>query len=192
MNNHVAIFTSLYEQREWGDGSGQGSTIDFNEEEYIPFLRNYINEKRIKSIVDIGCGDWQCGPALYFGLPTLVSYTGYDAYEGVIKNNQNRYGNECFKFIHTDIQTTALQDAELCILKDVLQHWTNKEITTVMDRLVQQYPRILICNCATGSNNDLAQTGQWRPLTCKLPPLSKYNPKVVLYYRTKEVALIQQ
>jgi len=63
------IFTKVYETSFWDPGesnyykgsSGLGSEISYNKE-YIPFLKSFIKERSIKSIVDLGCGDFKCDP----------------------------------------------------------------------------------------------------------------------------------
>ena len=35
-------FTNIYKTNEWGEGSGGGSTIEFNKDTYNLFLINFI------------------------------------------------------------------------------------------------------------------------------------------------------
>jgi hypothetical protein len=80
-------FTNIYENKIWGDNqesgytgsSGGGSDLKTNKDSYIPFLKRFILEKQIKIIVDLGCGDFRCGPSIYDDLDVL--YTGYDTYK---------------------------------------------------------------------------------------------------------------
>ena len=75
-------FTMIYENKIWGDNnnnnykgsSGGGSTINYNENTYIPFLQKFIIDNDIETIVDLGCGDFVCGPLIYNNLDIL--YTG--------------------------------------------------------------------------------------------------------------------
>lgn len=86
-------FTNIYEKNEWGNNnntyyrgsSGGGSTIDYNKDSYIPFLKNFIVNYNIKNIVDIGCGDFLCGKLIYDDLD--IVYTGYDTYKPIIEYN---------------------------------------------------------------------------------------------------------
>lgn len=65
--------------------SGDGSAINYNKNTYIPFLQNFINDNNIKTVVDLGCGDFICRPSIYDNLDIL--YTGYDVYNNVTQNN---------------------------------------------------------------------------------------------------------
>jgi hypothetical protein len=68
-----SVFTNIYETSFWGDNknhdykgsSGYGSGIDYNKFTYVPFLKNFIQKKNIQSVVDLGCGDFRCGPLIY-------------------------------------------------------------------------------------------------------------------------------
>ena len=74
--------------------------ISYNEE-YILFLKNWIKENNIKSVVDLGCGDFKCGKLIYDDLD--VSYTGYDAYNKLIEYHQENIQDTKYEFIHKDI-----------------------------------------------------------------------------------------
>jgi hypothetical protein len=62
------VFTKVYENNIWGNdnnveyngSSGPGSDIDYNKDNYVPFLKNFITDNNIKNIVDLGCGDFRC------------------------------------------------------------------------------------------------------------------------------------
>ena len=78
------IFTNIYEMNTWGNNkhseysgsSGGGSSIDFNKNTYIPFLKTFIRERNIKHVIDLGCGDFLCGSLIYDDLD--ITYVGYD------------------------------------------------------------------------------------------------------------------
>ncbi len=193
------IFTNIYEHSTWGNNnnshykgsSGSGSSIDYNIKHYVPFLKNYILKKNIKSIVDLGCGDFKCGPSIYNGLN--ISYCGYDIYKKVILHNQNLYPN--YTFITSDFYKDKenLIKADLCILKDVLQHWPLEYIYSFLDYLVQskKYKYILICNCSNQyKHNTNIQIGSWHALNSNFFPLKKYSPISSGFYNTKEISVI--
>lgn len=194
-------FTEIYEKNIWGNNnceeyngsSGSGSSIDFNKSSYIPFLQNFIKDNKIKSVVDLGCGDFRCGELLYGDLD--INYTGYDTYKKVIEHNKNKFNLEKYNFIHCDFFTNkeVIINADLCILKDVIQHWSLDNINIFLDYLVSQkkFKYILICNCSyqTKDNTDIAN-GDFRPLSSNYFPLKKYNPVKIFNYNNKEVSII--
>jgi SAM-dependent methyltransferase len=197
-------FTKIYETNEWGEGgndgtksykgsSGDGSLIDKVKDTYIPFLQQFIIAKNIKSIVDLGCGDFQTGKLIYDKLD--VKYTGYDTYEKVIDYNKGIFSPPKYSFIFLDFYTKKEQiiSADLCILKDVIQHWPLEAIYTFLDYLVssKKFKYILLTNCSfqTEDNTDI-KFGQFRPLSVNYFPLKYYNPVKLYSYDTKEVSLI--
>ena len=196
------VFTNAYENKIWGDNgnpeyngsSGIGSDINYNKYNYVPFLKQFIVENNIKNITDLGCGDFRCGQLIYHDLD--ISYTGYDVYNKIIDHNSTHYSTPKYSFIHLDFcnNKESIINGELCILKDVIQHWSLKNIYTFLDYLIQykKFKYILICNCCfqTSDNTDI-QNGDWRPLSCEYLPLKKYNPKKLYNYHSKEVSVIE-
>lgn len=62
------VFTNIYETKYWGDSefySGPGSEVFYLKDNYVPFLKQFILDNSIKSIVDLGCGNFKCGPLVY-------------------------------------------------------------------------------------------------------------------------------
>ena len=210
-NNIIKAFTEVYDTNTWGDNkdpnykgsSGLGSSIAYNEKTYIPFMQNFFKEYNIKTVVDLGCGDFVIGTLLYEN--TNIDYTGYDAYKGVIDNNNNKFNeNKNFNFIHLDFTSELdrinLKTADLCIIKDVLQHLPNSTITNFMDYIIKskKYKYILIINCynTTPGNKDNLErqdikAGDFSSLSALRHPLTIYNAKVMYNWNTKEISLIE-
>jgi len=137
------IFSCIYENAVWGDnpitqykgGSGGGSDIDYNLTTYVPFLRSFINNHKITSVADLGCGDFLCGPYIYDNLD--IEYNGYDTYDKIIEYNIKNNTIPTCSFHHNDIfnEWNNIKSADLCILKDVLQHWRIDDIYTFLDAI---------------------------------------------------------
>lgn len=185
-----SIFTEIYDKNTWGNGSGGGSTLEFNKDDYIPNLRKFIQDNEIKSVVDLGCGDWQCTRHIYEGLD--VDYLGIDCVQSVVDKNIETHPD--FKFECRDIfeEIESIQDAELYVIKDVLQHWSNKSIEIFLDKLVKKNVKyVIVTNCCNQSH-DYQDTGdgQGRPLSANYFPLKKYNPKILFNYNKKETSII--
>jgi hypothetical protein len=212
MNNisHIDVFSDIYKNNKWGNNgqseyqgsSGPGSFLKNVINTYVPFLKKFINDNSIKSVVDLGCGDFVAGPVIYNDLN--VSYSGYDAYEAVVKNNTEKNEDNMnikYTFTHLDFYANKeqIRSADLCILKDVIQHWKLNEIYNFMDYIVssKKFKYILLVNSSlqTKDNTDI-ETGEFRHLSINFLPLKKYNPTLLykyvvpVYNDTKEVCLI--
>jgi hypothetical protein len=196
------VFTYIYENSIWANNnnteykgsSGPGSSIELNINTYVPFLKKFITDNNIKTIIDLGCGDFRCGPVIYNDMN--ISYTGYDAYKKVIEYNAKNNSLPKYNFIHLDFcnKKEDIKTGDLCILKDVLQHWSLDNIYSFLDYMVEnkKFKYILIVNCCNQlqDNTDI-MTGCWRQLNCNLLPLKKYNPVEVYKYDTKQVSIIK-
>ena len=103
------IFTYIYERNIWGNNqkteysgsSGEGSSVEFNKEHYIPTVQEFITNNNIKTVADLGCGDFRCGPLIYDKLD--VTYTGYDVYNKIIECHKTNYKPPKYNFINLDI-----------------------------------------------------------------------------------------
>jgi hypothetical protein len=194
-------FTNIYETNEWGNNhnkeysgsSGLGSFIEYNKDTYVPFLKKFITDNNIKTIVDLGCGDFKCGKLIYGDLDII--YTGYDAYKKVVDYNSTQHSLSKYSFIHLDFYNNKenIINGDLCILKDVIQHWSLDNIYTFLDYLTRhkKFKYIIICNCCDQrqDNTDI-QNGCWRQLSCENFPLKRYNPTKLYNYNTKEISVI--
>jgi hypothetical protein len=125
-----------------------------------------------------------------------VKYIGYDAYKKLIEFNSNQNTNEKYTFIHLDFcnDKEKILNGDVCILKDVIQHWPLSNIYSFLDYIVEnkKFKYILICNCCNQLQNDTdIPSGQWRPLSCEYFPLKKYNAIKLYNYYLKEVSVIQ-
>ena len=82
--------------------------------------------------------------------------------------------------------------ADLCVMKDVLQHWPSETITIFLRNIIKRklFKYILITNCRDQGQNRYCPMGGIHPLSPYLMPLAEFNPEVVLTYSTKTTCLI--
>ena len=135
-------FTRIYLQDRWDDGqkaslnarfySGPGSAEEFGRP-YAACISDFIAKNSIRSVVDLGCGDFRVGALI--ASPAISSYVGVDVVEPLIAENQRRYGNERISFQCLDIIADELPRADLCLVRQVFQHLSNKQIVQILDKL---------------------------------------------------------
>ena len=84
------------------------------------FLKKFITDNNIKTIVDLGSGDFKCGKLIYDDLD--IMYTGYDVYKKVVDYNSKQNSKSIYSFIHLDFCNNKenIINGDLCILKDVI------------------------------------------------------------------------
>lgn len=187
------IFNQIYEINYWGHGSGDGSALQ-NTVEYNNTLRTFLDDHDdIQKVVDLGCGDWQSTFDIYNNLKTPVEYVGIDIVPSVINANREKFPEHTFH-CQSLMDVDNLPNADLYVLKDVIQHWSNQDLIEFMDKLTanpHKFKYILLCNCCFQRDEmEDCETGKWRPLRSNMEPLRRYNPRHILHYSTKEICLI--
>jgi SAM-dependent methyltransferase len=125
-------FTLAYKTGQWHHGSGSGSS-PANTRTYRRFLAAYMQENRIRSVLDIGCGDWQFSRLIDW---TGIDYLGVDVVPAVIGHNWFRYARPTIRFEHGDVLNGYQPpDADLILCKDLFQHWPDDAIHQLGARL---------------------------------------------------------
>jgi SAM-dependent methyltransferase len=130
------------ENSHWGGHSGDGS-LPYWTLEYRTFLERFIHMNDIRSVVDIGCGDWQFSRFINW---SGVQYWGFDVVPSVVEKNQRRFGSDNVNFAVMPEDFAQIPAADLLIMKDVLQHLPDNEIVRHRNDLFSRYPRCLLSN----------------------------------------------
>jgi SAM-dependent methyltransferase len=131
------VFQKVYAEREWGKGdtdgfySGTGSD-PVPAKAYVENIRRYIEHEGIRSIVDLGCGDFRVAATL---VSDNVQYVGVDIVKEVIEANRLRHTRPNVRFECLDIIRDPLPEGELCLIREVFQHLSNNEILSVLSKL---------------------------------------------------------
>jgi SAM-dependent methyltransferase len=134
--DNAAVFDKIYVSGAWGaDGrtdlySGPGS-YEESVEDYVEFVREFISKYQLRSIVEIGCGDFSIA-SRYAAM--VDSYLGVDVSSIVVDRNAKRYGSETINFVQADASKTDLPASDLCIIRQVLQHLDNETIAAMLRR----------------------------------------------------------
>ena len=196
---HTTNFTFIYENCVWGNNgdkeykgsSGEGSRLEHSLP-YVCFLRGWLQGSGVASVCDVGCGDLRHFYPLFEG--TGIVYTGYDIYAPLIDAHKlvPQYKNPLWTFEvkHCLTERDSMVSADVLILKDLLQHWTDPEVTDFMNWATTcgKYKFIFITNCA-GSNGTLDTPGRFRGLSEDHPLLAPYKLRKMFAYATKRVLL---
>lgn len=172
------VFETTYMHKFWGKGSGYGSFLK-NTAKYRKFLQNYLKKNGIRSVLDVGCGDWQLSGLIDW---SGIDYLGTDIVESVIKRDEKMYGNKHIHFKYMNSFGSAPPKADLLIAKDVLQHWSNKNIRKFFSKIKGRYKHVLITNTVAGKNlNTNIIDGAFRPLDISKPPFGKRVKELARY-----------
>lgn len=160
------VFSDIYSRDAWSHGSGPGSTPAVTAP-YRNFLEGFIQQNEIRTIVDLGCGDWQFSKLINWG---DADYVGLDCVSTLIDRNNELYGRDKVRFIHRNaLLEEEFPRRDLIIIKDVLQHWIDEDIHSLIPKLCS-FRFVLFTNCRTDRNVELDQVGGFRPLNLALSP----------------------
>ena len=105
-------------------------------------------------------------------------------------------GNPKYSFDFLDAATNMkdIKPADMCIIKDVLQHWPTENIIALLDYVIEnrifKYILITNCCCQVEEARSYMKFGGWGPLLSTMYPLNKYNPEEILRYHSKQISLI--
>jgi SAM-dependent methyltransferase len=138
------LFSSIYANGTWGGQRGEFYSGSGSLERFHTAYREIIREATAgiasPTIVDLGCGDFRVASAV---VPTNASYIGVDIVPSMIAHHQANYANERVQFQCLDIVNDSLPNGDVCLIRQVLQHLSNNEISAVL-RNTAHYPALLI------------------------------------------------
>ncbi|MGK2915983.1 MAG: class I SAM-dependent methyltransferase [Porticoccaceae bacterium] len=131
------IFEDIYNKRSWGGTSGSfnsGSGSDTAPSDpYVETVRNYIRESGSTKVVDLGCGDFRVGGRIVQGLPMI--YIGVDIARPLIAHLNATAAGPAVTFQCLNIVDEPLPQGDLYLVRQVLQHLSNQQITAILHKL---------------------------------------------------------
>lgn len=142
-----AVFTRIYRNNLWGGSpdticSGGGSHDSAVTEAYLEWMRAEADAHgfRAMHVVDLGCGDMSIGREF---IPHCRHFTGADVVKFVIERHQAELGGESVDFQHLDMVSDDLPEGDICFVRQVFQHLSNRQIACVLPKL-RKYRRVYI------------------------------------------------
>lgn len=135
------VFAEIYRAGRWGaaaDGfcSGTGSLEPAIVEPYvakvIEILRTLGPERPV--VADLGCGDFRIGSRL---VEHSAGYVGVDVVPELVQRLAVNHTDPRLRFECLDLTTDELPAADVCLLRQVLQHLSNRQILAVLPKLAR-------------------------------------------------------
>jgi len=121
--------------------SGPGSYIE-NTKEASDFIFEIVKKYKIKSLLDLGCGDWNWFDLLIERIRkedgfSDFKYIGWDAHPDLVNGLNTEFGDDNTSFHLSDIVTAEYPQVDLILCRDVLFHMKPKVINLVLDKIKQ-------------------------------------------------------
>ena len=139
-----STFQSVYRNRQWGtDGESQffsgagsrGVALRAYVESMAPVIASHIDDfGSTITLVDLGCGDFSVAAGLLERLPPL-HYIGCDVVPELIAYNRKRHQFDNVEFRVLDIVSEELPPGDVCLIRQVFQHLSNRDISTILPKL---------------------------------------------------------
>jgi hypothetical protein len=132
------VMNQIYDMHLWGGKefdfySGIGSHDSKIINPYLDGIINFFKSHHSLLVVcDLGCGDFNIGKHL---TSYCKKYIGVDIVESLIERNKTLYQEDNLEFHCLDISKDILPFGDCIILRQVLQHLSNKEIQEVLSRI---------------------------------------------------------
>jgi hypothetical protein len=136
-------FRRIYAGQHWGGGKGEffsgsgsrGPAVAH----YIPAITAQLRALhaslgRDLVVVDIGCGDYFVGRHLVEACP-FIRYVGCDIVPELAENLQARFGSDRVRFESLDIVTNDPPEGDVCLVRQVFQHLSNRDVLAAVQRL---------------------------------------------------------
>ncbi len=133
-----AVMDQVYDMNLWGgkefdfysgDGSHNPEIIDPYLKSIIAFLKSYNNNL---VVCDLGCGDFNIGKHL---TKHAKKYIAVDIVESLVNRNKSLYKENNLEFHCLDAAKGKLPNGDCIILRQVLQHLSNREIESIVKKL---------------------------------------------------------
>tara|TARA_B100001094_G_C18184444_1_gene802872 strand:- start:2388 stop:3002 length:615 start_codon:yes stop_codon:yes gene_type:complete len=194
-------FTEIYKKNRWGNGSGSGSNMSPDNKKYIEILEGILKDYGIKTICDIGCGDWRFSQFINF---KGCKYLGIDCVKSVIDENKKEYTKKNINFEHKSVEDNYIPSGyDLIIIKDVIQHWEDEDIIKYMNELIKNNKYVFTTNgykfMRDKSKNELTKRDinnnyRYFPVDINKYPLNSIEMDCLMKHerRAKQMLLLQK
>lgn len=153
MSSSENKFDRIYREQTWSGNddavplSGPGSKVE-SSLPVIEFINRAVEQEKIESVLDLGCGDLTYISTVEHITSGAVSYTGIDISNFILRENSEKY--PWFNGDSMDITEPRIFEADLIIIKDLLFHLTNKQIEALFENLTNS--RFKYCLVTTMKN----------------------------------------
>jgi hypothetical protein len=185
-------FQHIYAANAWQYGSGYGS-LPQNTVGYRLFLQKFVRERHVRSVLDVGCGDWQFSRLMDWN---GIDYLGVDIVPSVIEQDTDKYATDGIRF-QQGSATEELPTADLLVIREVLQHLPYGAIFAFLQKnaLSGRYRFVLMSNEMNhpGELNTDAKAGGQVPargLDLSAPPFNVPGLKIMYTHGETQTVLL--
>lgn len=153
------IFSRIYSEKVWGQVkqnnhkycSGTGSHDELIVTSYVNAINNFVNQLGVDvSVVDLGCGDFNVGSKIR---PVFANYIACDIVSSLISFNKIFYHDLDVDFRQFDLTRDEIPTADVIIVRQVLQHLSNKDIINFITNVVGKCKYLIVTEHLPATDN---------------------------------------
>jgi hypothetical protein len=172
------VFNSVY--RDNKPGAPGADSTNKNTVAYREFLQKFLIDHEIKTVLDVGCGDWNFSRLLDW---SGIKYVGIDVSDLALERAEE-FSSDNIKFYELDAISCDLPDADLVILKDVIQYWSNNEILEFLPKL-KKFKKVLVVGSMLENDalmiNHETTFGEYHDIDLSQPPFALSGSNVFFF-----------
>ena len=132
----------VYKLKLWGNShnssafySGAGSHQSDIVTPYIAVVKSFLTSFQKPLVVcDLGCGDFNVGKEL---VKYAKKYIGVDIVKDLISYNKGKFRSKNLEFHCLDLAKDELPSGDCVLLRQVLQHVSNSEVQSIINKLTK-------------------------------------------------------
>ena len=176
--NNKDIFTDIFFNNKWGNKysfSGNGSSLE-ETKTILEELPHIIKKYKIRSILDIPCGDFHWMKELDFN---DLEYIGADIVTELIERNIAKHNIKNVNFQNLDLLKDPLPKSDLIFCRDCLVHLSFNDIFKALTNIKKTNAKFLITtNFVQRISNEDIKTGSWRTINLRKDPFNFPKPNL--------------
>jgi 2-polyprenyl-3-methyl-5-hydroxy-6-metoxy-1,4-benzoquinol methylase len=181
------VFKEIYKTNKWKSSesiSGTGSEI-IQTKLLMKELEKLFNELKIKSVLDIPCGDFNWMQHVDL---SKVDYTGADIVEDLIKINSEKYKERTnVNFKTLNLINDALPKCDIIIVRDCFVHLSYADIFKAIKNIKLSGCKYLLTTTHTNFNTNFdILTGDFRRINLQKKPFSFPEPILIINENSTE------
>ncbi len=145
------VFKKIYKNKVWTPEndkkkfnfySGLGSHLDDFTTPYIEKVISFLNSfEQKKEVLEVGCGDFVISSKI---VPHTKKFIAGDIFDEIIELNKKKYADLNVDFKVIDLTKDNLPHADICIVRCVLQHLSNKLIKNFIANLSNKFEYLIV------------------------------------------------
>jgi 2-polyprenyl-3-methyl-5-hydroxy-6-metoxy-1,4-benzoquinol methylase len=182
MNTEIGkVFESIFSRNAWGgteSASGDGSSMA-STEAIRAAIPEIIKEFKIRSVLDIPCGDFNWMRTL-----EIENYIGADIVLPMIESLRAKYPEKHFEYL--DVTSDLLPRADLVLCRDCLVHLPYADIFKAVNNIIDSGALYLLATTFPkhDKNEDPHDPGRWRQLNLQAEPFNFPTPAKMISENT--------